>query len=147
MPNSCSNPKVLIWRFDTCKKKSENFCRRVYTYIYSLNSIAQSPLWAIILLTLHHCRNLFTLGFCDIIRVFQQGKWFQIEWGYTRFVAYLYFIKRFMLYCSLLKSIGKLPCGMWWFLKNQLAAKKKWPAFTRWHFQMHFLEWKYLNSD
>ena len=23
----------------------------------------------------------------------------------------------------------------------------KWPLFSRWHFQMHFLEWQFINSD
>ena len=30
MPNFCSNSKRLIWKFDTCKIRSENFCPRVY---------------------------------------------------------------------------------------------------------------------
>ena len=28
-----------------------------------------------------------------------------------------------------------------------IEAETKWPQFSRWHFQMHFLEWKCINFD
>ena len=36
MPIFCNNVKRLIWKFDTCKKKSENFCPRVYIVLVAV---------------------------------------------------------------------------------------------------------------
>ena len=29
---------------------------------------------------------------------------------------------------------------------QRIEAETKWPPFSRWHFQMHFHQWKFLNS-
>ena len=39
MPNFCSNERRLTWRFDTCKKKSEDFCPGVYIRAVSVSEI------------------------------------------------------------------------------------------------------------
>ena len=30
--------------------------------------------------------------------------------------------------------------------RPHIEVEKKWPPFSRWHFQMHFLEWRCINS-